>query len=371
MISSKLLRNQKKIDVAYPFFLEIYDDYINDLINHKDTIEIFKLVESYVFRRAICGIPTNSMNKTFASFSRNIDKNHYLKSIKRAFARMTSYKRFPDNAEFCREIIAKDIYNFRNCKYLLGKLENHTRTKELVDVENYSIEHIIPQNPNLSLEWQQNLGANWQEIQAKYLHTIGNLTLTGHNAKLSDRSFKEKQNIEDGFADSPLHLNKMLGKSQTWNEKEINIRAKSLADIAVEVWSFPSVDLSDDLSNKNISFKTTEHNYDKHLQGEVSELFEIIRKKIMSLDTSVKEEFLKYYVAYKTFTNFVDIYPQKNRLKLTLNMSREEIDDPKNLCKDISKRNLNGDVELDFSFSSQLEDIMFLVRQAFYKYNQR
>ena len=238
--------NHLKVDVAYPFLLEIYDDYVHDLLNKTDAIKIFKLIESYVFRRAICGIPTNSMNKTFASLTRNIEKTNYLETTEIAFAKMTSYKRFPDNAEFCREIIAKDIYNFRNCKYLLSKLENHTRTKELVDIENYSIEHIIPQNPNLSLEWQQDLGENWQEIQAKYLHTIGNLTLTGHNAQLSDRSFKEKQEMKDGFADSPLRLNKMLSKLATLNEKEINIRATLLADMAVKVWSFPSVELSVD-----------------------------------------------------------------------------------------------------------------------------
>ncbi len=362
--------NYLKVDVAYPFFLEIYDDYINNLLDQKDTLEIFKLVESYVFRRAICGIPTNSMNKTFAALSRNIDKDDYLESIKKAFAKMISYKRFPDNAEFCREIIAKDIYNFRNCKYLLGKLENHTRTKELVDVENYSIEHIIPQNLNLSLKWQQDLGENWQETQAKYLHTIGNLTLTGHNAKLSDRSFKEKQNMKDGFADSPLYLNRTLAKLDTWNEVEINNRAKILADIAVEVWSFPSVDFSNDFSARDVSVQIIEHEYDKHLQGKVSELFNIVRQKIISLDTSVKEEFLKYYIAYKTSTNFVDIYPQKNRLRIILNMNLNEINDSKSLCKDISGWRMNGDIEVGFSSFSQLEDIMFLIRQSFEKYNK-
>ena len=309
--------NYLKVDVAYPFLLEVYDDWIHNLINQEDLLEIFKLVESYVFRRAICGIPTNSMNKTFASLSRNIDKNNYLESIKRAFIKMMSYKRFPDNVEFCREIIAKNIYNFRNCKYLLTKLENHTRTKELVDIENYSIEHIMPQNSNLSLEWQQNLGENWQEIQAKYLHTIGNLTLTGHNTKLSDRSFKEKQNMKDGFTDSPLYLNQMLAKLNIWNETEINNRAKTLADIAVKVWSFPSVDLNNNFFSydKDVSIQPE---YQKYLQGEVLELFEIIRQEIVSLDISVREEFLKHYIAYKIITNFVDIYPQKNRLRIIL-----------------------------------------------------
>jgi hypothetical protein len=167
---------------------------------------------------------------------------------------MNSRTRFPDDVEFYREIVAKDIYNFRNCKYLLSKLENFTRTKELVDEENYTIEHIIPQNYNLSVEWRQDLGENWQEIQAKYLHTIGNLTLTGHNTRLSDRSFKDKQNMKDGFIDSPLYLNRILAKLDIWNEKEINNRAKTLVDKALEVWSFPSVDLNNDFfdSDKDI-----------------------------------------------------------------------------------------------------------------------
>ncbi len=357
-----------KVDVAYPFFLEIYNDYLSSLLDREDLLEIFKLVESYVFRRAICGIPTNSMNKTFASLSRNIDKNNYLEDIKQAFAKMTSYKRFPDNVEFRREIVAKDIYNFRNCKYLLSKLENHNRTKELVDVDNYTIEHIIPQNPNLSVEWQQDLGENWQDIQAKYLHTIGNLSLTGYNAKLSDRSFQEKRDMKDGFADSPLRLNRMLAKLETWNEREINNRAKSLADIAVEVWSFPSVDLDNRIDRKNTY---NQHDYDRYLQGEILQLFEVLSQQISNLDISIKQEFKKKYIAYKTQTNFVDITPQKNRLRLFLNMAFTEIKDPQKICRDVTNIGHwgNGDVEVDFSSLSQLEDIMFLVRQSFQKHN--
>lgn len=198
------------------------------------------MIESYVFRRAICGIPTNSMNKTFASLSREIDKNNYLESVANAFVSMKSYKRFPDNEEFKRELVVKDIYNFGRCKYLLRKLENYDRSHELVSIQEYTIEHIMPQNHNLSIEWQQDLGENWKIIQNKYLHTIGNLTLTGYNQRLSDHSFLEKRNIKDGFADSPLRLNKMLSKLELWNETEINNRSNYLADIAVNIWKFPN-----------------------------------------------------------------------------------------------------------------------------------
>ncbi|MDJ0534256.1 MAG: DUF262 domain-containing protein [Xenococcaceae cyanobacterium MO_207.B15] len=228
--------NQLKVDVAYPFLMEVYDDFTQKMINNDDFLEILKIIESYVFRRSICGIPTNSMNKTFASLSRGIDKNNYLKSLKQIFSEMKSSKRFPDNEEFKREFIVKDIYNFRNCNYLLYKLENYDRTKELVAVDEYSIEHIMPQNNNLSQEWKDVLGENWKEIHSKYLQTIGNLTLTGYNSKYSDRYFQEKKYMKDGFADSPLRLNKTLAKVELWNEQSINNRATLLAEKAIKIW---------------------------------------------------------------------------------------------------------------------------------------
>lgn len=97
----------------------------------------------------------------------------------------------------------------------------------------------MPQNQNLSVKWQKELGNNWQEIQAKYLHTIGNLTLTECNPELSDRPFIEKRTIECGFDHSPLHLNKMLIKLPQWNEDEINKRATQLTNLACQIWSFP------------------------------------------------------------------------------------------------------------------------------------
>ncbi|MEH2443745.1 DUF262 domain-containing protein [Nostoc sp.] len=231
--------NTLRVDVAYPFLIEVYDDYIQNKITAQEFISILKLVESYVFRRSICGIPTSSMNKTFATLSRDIDREKYLESLQIVLSSKKSYKRFPGDEEFRRELVVKDIYNFRGRNYLLRKLENYER-KESVNVEEYTTEHIMPQNPNLSLEWQSDLGEQWKEIQAKYLHTIGNLTLTGYNPELSDRPFIEKRDKKDGgFADSPLRLNRGLQHLKQWNETEINKRAEILADMAVKVWSSP------------------------------------------------------------------------------------------------------------------------------------
>jgi len=122
-----------KVDVSYPFFLPVYNDYATGVITKEEFSEIISLVENYVFRRAICGIPTNSMNKTFATLYKSIKKTNYLEGVKAAFQLMDSYKRYPTDAEFEKEIVAKDVYNFRNRNYLLNRLENYKR-KEMVNV---------------------------------------------------------------------------------------------------------------------------------------------------------------------------------------------------------------------------------------------
>ncbi len=180
--------NTLKVDVSYPLLLELYDDYEKQILDKIEFITILKLVECYVFRRAICGVPTNSLNKTFATFNKEINKEKYLESVRAGFLLKDSYKRFPSNDEFIRELVIKDVYNFRNRNYVLRKLENHER-KEIVDIESYTIEHIMPQNKNLSSIWRTDLGDHWEEVHSTYLHTLGNLTLTRYNSELSDRSF--------------------------------------------------------------------------------------------------------------------------------------------------------------------------------------
>ena len=364
--------NSLRVDVSYPFLLEVYDDYNNQKISKAEFISILKLVESYVFRRAICGIPTNSLNKTFATLSKELNKNKYLQSVQTVFAIKDSYRRFPSNEEFKRELQVKDVYNFRNRNYLLRKLENFER-KEIIDIEAYTIEHIMPQNENLSIEWRNDLGEEWQEVQKTYLHTLGNLTLTKYNSELSDKPFKEKRDMNGGFAFSPLRLNQGLGQLEVWNEQEIVNRGKTLAEKAILVWGYP--ELSEEIIlqyKKKPNENENEYTIDNfpELTGEMLDLFELLRKRICNLDSSVKEEFKKRYIAYKINTNFVDITPRKRKLNLILNMSFNEIHDPKGICNDVTNlgRWGNGDVEFDVSEESELEYAMFLIQQSFDKH---
>lgn len=225
--------------VARPFLLEVYEDYTQGKIEKTEVIEIFRLVESYVFRRAISGVPTNSLNKIFASLIREVDKDKYLESLKTVFLKLTDNRRYPLDAEFKEKFILKDVYNFKRRNYLLRKLEEYEH-KESINPNEYTVEHVMPQNPNLSDEWKNELGQNWQDVQEKYLHTIGNITLTGYNSELRDLSFmKKKERKPGGFRDSRLRLNDSLVQARKWDEANIRSRAEELAEKALKIWISP------------------------------------------------------------------------------------------------------------------------------------
>ena len=361
-----------RVDVAFPFLLELYDDSAQGRLPEEDFIRAVRLVEAYVFRRAVCAIPTNSLNKTFATFGRVLDKDHYLESIQAHILTLPSYRRFPGDEEFKRELSVRDLYKFPRRSYWLRRLENHGR-KEHVPVDEYTIEHILPQNETLSAAWREALGPEWQRVQETWLHTLGNLTLTGYNAEYSDRPFSEKRDMQGGFKESPLRLNKALGALDTWNEATIQQRAKRLADQAVEVWKPPTLP-ADVLETYRLKAeRPAGYTLDDHVQlaegSPMRPLFEEVRKEVLALDPCVSEEILKLYVAYKAETNFVDIVPQKSRLRLSLNMHFHELHDPRQLAKDVTNlgRWGNGDVEVGLSEAEDMPYIMGLVRQAFEK----
>ncbi len=358
-----------KVDVAYPLLLELYHDYSAGLLSKQDFVSAVRLIEAYVFRRAICNIPTNSLNKTFATFTKALKKDRYLESIQAHLLLLPSYRRFPNDEEFFKELQTRDLYNFPRRSYWLRRLENYGR-KERVDVEEYTIEHIMPQNENLSKAWKDSLGEGWERIQDTYLHTIGNLTLTGYNSEYSDRPFPEKRDMPGGFKESPLKLNQGLGLLDGWNEEAIKTRAKRLSESVLKIWCAPQ--LAVDVLNayrprveSSSVYSIKDHSH--LLSGLGRELFEAFRKEVLALDPAVSEEFLKLYVAYKAETNFVDVVPQAKQLRLSLNMPFTDINDPRSMCKDVTGvgRWGNGDVEVGFTSLEELPYIMGLIRQSF------
>lgn len=312
------------------------------------------------------------MNKTFATFTKALKKDRYFESIQAHLLTLPSYRRFPTDDEFRRDLQTRDLYNFRSRSYWLRRLENHGR-KERVVVDEFTIEHILPQNENLSPKWREALGADWQRVQQTWLHTLGNLTLTAYNADYSDRPFTEKRDMPDaaekGLRQSPLKLNQGLGVLETWNEDAIKARADKLSDLAINVWSAPVLPRDILEAYRPQVEDVAEYTIDDHpylLTPSMRPVFEAFRKAVLALDPCVSEEFLKLYVAYKAETNFVDVVPQAKRLRLTLNMRFPDVNDPKGLCKDVTGigRWGNGDVEISLPKLEDLPYVSGLVRQS-------
>jgi len=356
-----------KVDVAYPFLLELYKDYATGILPKADFLGAVRLVEAYVFRRAICEVPTNSMNKTFSTFTKTLNKERYLESIEAQFQVLPSYRRFPSDDEFQRDIQTRDLYKFRSRSYWLRRMENYGR-KERVSVEEYTIEHILPQNENLSPAWKTVLGPEWERVQQTWLHTLGNLTLTGYNSEYSDRPFPDKRDMPGGFRESPLRLNAGLGAVTQWDEAAIKARAQTLAARAVNVWDSPGLSAAvlDTYRKKSSTGSYDLDHYIKLTSRPVRILFEALRKEVLALDFCVAEEFLKHYIAFKAETSFVIVLPQSNRLKLILFIPFTDLVDPKNICINLSRTEKwgAGETKVFLNSPEELPYILGLIRQA-------
>ncbi len=316
-----------EMDVVYPLLLELYSDYSDGVLSKQDFIPIIELTESYICRRAVCGLGANGLNKIFPSFTKKIDKKQYLKSVEKHFGSLKGNQRFPNNDEFKDSFITIDFYHLKKSKYFLERLENFD-TKEPVDTQKCDIEHIMPQT--LNPKWEGDLGENFEAIHEKYLHTIGNLTLTGYNSEYSNKSFQEKQGMEGGFKDSPLRLNQGLRNLESFGEKEIEKRANDLADWALKIWTYPKLDAETLEKYKPKKDKKEKKVYDLSsykFSSNSRELFDILRKEIKAFDERVTENFMKHYITYKHGTIFASIGPLKSELNLNLKMDFSELQD--------------------------------------------
>jgi predicted transport protein len=277
---------------------------------------------------------------------------------------------FPRDEEFKENLLSKDIYNYRNSKYLLRKIENHKR-KEVVNVNEYTIEHVMPQNENLSTEWKKELGGNWAEVQEEYLHTLGNITLTGYNSELSDSPYQVKKVY---FDESPLRLNKTLQQAPAWNEAAILKRATELAILSAEhIWKFPHLDdvvlktYKPVKKSGNGAFDVDFH-YSK-MSENTKAIYHEIRDRVLALDSDLSEKFNKYDIGIKyasLFQNFVVLSGNQKKIKVYLNVRYEDLNDTKRICRNVSANpsgHLNAEVEL--TSITQVDDLMELIQQQY------
>ena len=353
---------------VYPFLLEMYDDYHSGKLSKDNLGEIVRLVESYIFRRSVCSIPTNTIKNTFASLTRNLpNEERSIQNIKARILTLRPAERLPDNNEFSNTLKTRDMYNISIKKYWLRRLENFER-KEQVLGDDYTIEHIMPQSEQLSSKWISDLGSDWQRIHDQYLHTIGNLTWTGYNSEYSNKPFNIKRDMKGGFRESPLRLNSGLGQVSVWNEKEILKRTEELVSRALKVWQVPVVSpkiLEEFSETVKAKQKYSIKDHPKLRSSNMYPFFIEFRNRVFELDPIIKEEYQKNYVTYRLYTNVVDLIPLSAQFKLTLNSSLANLDDPRGMCRDVSNigRWGNGEVEVRLDQFDKIPYVVNLISQ--------
>ena len=377
----------QRVEVANPFLIQVYNDYENakedNTINlsKQDFLDIVKVVNSYVYRRYVCNIPTNSLNKTFALLGDNIDKENYKESIFASFLLMEDYKEFPSNEEFEKAFIEKDVYTGRLRNYTLIKLENYSHEKDKMSFDNkdVTIEHVLPENKNLKPYWRKVLGENWQEIQKKYVHTIGNLTFSNkaYNSEMQDYSFEDKMKVEGGIKYSNYRLSDDIANSSKWDIDEIISRSQRLAKDALDIWKIP--ELSEEVMKKyrnNIRAEKYQYenmNHYPEMREEIRKKYEELDRRILELDEKIQKVYTKHYVAYKyEYSNFVEIIIYKWSINVLLDIPFDNIIDEREICEDISNIGSwgTGDVQIKVRNDADIDYIMELIKQSLYNEKQ-
>lgn len=259
--------NRLEVNVAFPFLIKVYDDYVNALIDKNTFITILELIQSYTWRRFIVGLPTNALNKIFMSLYDKVDISNYLFSIQKSLLQRTGSQRFPKNAEVLDALKVKDVYNIKskNRIYLLERLENYNNNERII-IEgnpNITIEHIFPQNPDA--KWKMELeNEEFSFIKENYLHTISNLTLSGNNGKLGNKSFLEKRDLDEaGYRDSRLWLNRHLSELNRWGKPEIERRFELIGERFLKIWEYPNINFEDEVNGEFNIFEAEDPKYKK------------------------------------------------------------------------------------------------------------
>lgn len=243
-----------EINVSYPFLLPVYNDFTNNTIDKDTFVSILKFIQSYTWRRFIVGLPTSALNKIFMTLYTEVSKDQYLLSVHKAILRKKGVGRFPTNNEIATILTEKDMYNIqsKNKLYFFELMENHNN-REYVNVNSsdISIEHIFPQNPDI--KWRSQISSSdYNLLSDKYLNTIANLTLSGNNGSLGNKTFVEKKYLNkdeknQGYIFSRLWLNHFLKEIESWNLENLLKRQSIIIDRFFKVWEYPDIKIDDDI----------------------------------------------------------------------------------------------------------------------------
>ena len=375
-LRAPLGRLRRLAEVAAALVMRLFECFEKwSTMTEQEFAEALVTLESYVFRRAVCGLQTRGYGPAFATIARDLDIASPLTSLRVLLARQVESYRFPSDEEFRRELESRDLYGMRTCRYMLDRLENHDN-KEVEPTDRYSIEHVLPQNTNLPRPWREMLGSDWKQVHSQYVHKLGNLTLTGYNSDYQDRPFEEKKTIKGGFAESAVRLNREIREQSAWTGKEIEARGQRLAEQALTIWRPLVVDETEQREARlaELSKQASASTVDTVQMTEAArQLFDALRVRVLALDPNVFEVAESRSVAYYAPDGdfFLEVLPRTRRLVLLVNMDYAECVLRDEQVHDATQWEFfvhaqhNAGTTYRLTDLSQLEAALTVVRQAF------
>jgi uncharacterized protein with ParB-like and HNH nuclease domain len=332
-----------RMDAANPLVLTVLEDLRKAVVDRDGALAVLAMLESYLFRRVACDIPSNVLSRTFATLGRAIDHSHYAQSFAAILMTRDSKSRFPSDAEFEQALRTRNVYEWRNRDYLLAKLENAGRKEPVrISEQDYTVEHILPQNPDLGSEWKQMLGSDWKAIRERWLHTLGNLTLTAYNAELGDRPFAKKVTMKGGFADTPIRLSRGLATLDSWDATAIDTRGTQLAKQALALWK--TIEAPEELLERYRTAKTrgarvadveaVEHV--RRLTGTTRSLYDALLAAVREMVGEVREHpkptLVEWARPVLRDIRFARVLPLREGLKVRVRLPFLEVESPPAWC---------------------------------------
>lgn len=304
---------QIKQTTVFLFLFRIFDDYYQEPspLKSGELEKILQMLLSYSIRRIMCEVSSNSLRGLYKTlynriFAKEENKQHYYDSIISFMLQMTSRDAMPKDYDFDYALQNNNLFGKHAlCRYLLIAIENSG--KEKINTDNISIEHVMPQNKDLSTAWQKMLGDNWSEDRDRWLHTLGNLTLTGYNSELGDKPFDKKKNLIEEANTKVTILYKDIQDKDVWNASTIQKRAKRLAKMIKGLFPYEAPQVTVTFSDpryqeytcadpSNATYKTV--NYyeligERVIIDSFADMVRSVTEKLYELDESIIEQMAK------------------------------------------------------------------------------
>ncbi len=340
---SKSMKNLKSLKnkVVDPLLMELLNKYDEQLLNSDDLNYLINIFMSYIVRRSFVGLATSILNKAFVTLISKLDNENIKEVICATLLNFENTQKFPNNKEFENNFKNKNFYNMQIKNAILEMIENFENKTSII-FNNYTVEHIMPQGENMPKVWREMLGDNWEEILEKYVQTIGNITLTLYNSELSNNSFEKKKDMQGGFRESQLKLNRFVVNSDNWGEEEIKQRADELYKYCLKIFLYPNIEkeILDKYKIKKINSEYTleghKHCNNLYIQNLFNKLWKLFKNINPNLEYIVLKEYIKIienedtigslvfnkdYI-YFTFKNWEEIIDQNKIIIDLTNINR-------------------------------------------------